>query len=220
MLQAQIAALQADLKATKGLIQAWRNGYEVPTTLPPHRTIDHRIHLLPNTKPVNVRPYRYPHYQKVEMEKLVKEMMEQGKGVKMDPKKVAAVIEWPVPITQQHIRGFLGLAGYYRWFIKKFATVAAPLSRLLQKQGFQWGDMENKAFQDLKARLSEAPILGLPNFEDMFIVEADASNVGIGTMLIQNGKPLSYFSRQLGPRIRVAATYQKELFAIVEAVDK
>ncbi|GKC32479.1 ty3-gypsy retrotransposon protein [Tanacetum coccineum] len=143
-----------------------------------------------------------------------------GKGVKMDPNKVAAVMEWHVPTMQRHIRGFLGLAGYYRRFIKKFATVAAQLSRFLQKQGFKWGDMENKAFQDLKARLSEAPILGLPNFEDMFIVEVDASYVGIGAVLIQNEKPLSYFSRKLGPRMRVAATYQKELFAIVEAAYK
>nr|GEW61148.1 hypothetical protein [Tanacetum cinerariifolium] len=74
--------------------------------------------------------------------------------------------------------GLLELAGYYRRFIKNFATVAAPLSHLLQKQCLQWGDMKNKAFQDLKARLSEASILGLPDFEDMFIVEADASYVG------------------------------------------
>ncbi|GJR96132.1 ty3-gypsy retrotransposon protein, partial [Tanacetum coccineum] len=121
--------------------------FQVPTTLPLHRTIDHRIHLLPNTKLVNVRPYRYPHYQKGEMEKLVKEMMEQeikvyvrsydaqifraGKGVKVDPKKVAAVVEWHVPTTQRKIRELLGLAGYYRRFIKNFATVAAPLSRLI-----------------------------------------------------------------------------------------
>ncbi|GKD74956.1 ty3-gypsy retrotransposon protein [Tanacetum coccineum] len=69
-------------------------------------------------------------------------------------------------------------------------------------------------------RLSEAPILGLPSFENMLIVEADASDVGIGAVIMQNGKPLSYFSRRLGPRMRLAATYQKELFAIVEAVYK
>ncbi|GJT02811.1 retrotransposon-related protein [Tanacetum coccineum] len=235
--------------------------FQVPTTLPPHRTIDHINHLLPNTKPVNVRPYSYPHYQKGKMEKLVKEMMEQGfirfsqssflspvllvkkkdgsyrfcvdyralnevtikdkfpiptademfdelggadiftkldlhagKGVKMNPKKVMAVMEWPVPKTQRQICGFLGLTGYYRRFIKNFAIVAVPLS--------------------------QAPILVLPNFEDMFIVEADASNVGISAVLMQNGKPLSYFSRKLGPLMRLAATYQKELFAVVEAVYK
>ncbi|GJZ64672.1 ty3-gypsy retrotransposon protein [Tanacetum coccineum] len=129
-------------------------------------------------------------------------------------------MECHVPTTKRHIRGFLGLARYYRRFIKDFATVAAPLSRLLQKHGFQWGDMENKAFKDLKARLSEASILGLPNFEDMFIVEADASDVGIGAVLMQNGKPLSYFSRKLGPRMCLVATFQKELFAIVKAVYK
>ncbi|GJS07496.1 retrotransposon-related protein [Tanacetum coccineum] len=310
------------------LLARFSSLFQEPTTLAPHRIIDHRIYFLPNTKPVNVCPYRYHHYQKSKMEKRVTKMMEQGiirfsqssfsspillvkkkdesyrfcvdywalnevtikdkflipiademfdelgganiftkldlcalyhqirvherdvyktafrthdrnyeflvmpfgltnapstfqatinrlfspylhkfvivffdgKGVKMDPKKVAAVMEWPVPTMQRHIRGFLRLAGYYRRFIKKFATVAAPLSHFLQKQAFQWGDMENKAFQDLKARLSEAPILGLPNFEDMFIVEVDASYVGIGAVLIQNEKPLSYSSqRNLGP---------------------
>ncbi|GJZ40818.1 ty3-gypsy retrotransposon protein [Tanacetum coccineum] len=117
-------------------------------------------------------------------------------------------------------KGVLGLAGYYRRFIKDYATIAAPLSSLLQKKGFKWGELEKQAFDDLKTRLSDAPILGLPNFVEMFVVEADASAVGIGDVLMQKGHPLCYFSRKLGPRMRVAATYQKELFAIVEAVYK
>ncbi|PWA71682.1 hypothetical protein CTI12_AA283380 [Artemisia annua] len=138
----------------------------------------------------------------------------------MDPKKVAAVRDWPVPKTQRQVRGFLGLAWYYRRFVKGYATMAAPLTDLLQKDGFKWDERESTAFEVLKQQLSTAPILGLPNFDQTFIVETDASSDGIGAVLVQNNQPICYFSRKLGPRMRVAATYQKELFAIVEAVYK
>ncbi|GJU81685.1 ty3-gypsy retrotransposon protein [Tanacetum coccineum] len=78
--------------------------------------------------------------------------------------------------TQHHVRGFLGLAGYYRRFIKYYASIAAPLSCLLQKDGFKWGTVEAAAFDALKHQLSHAPILGLPNFDDTFVVEADTSS--------------------------------------------
>ncbi|GJU69178.1 ty3-gypsy retrotransposon protein [Tanacetum coccineum] len=115
-----------------------------------------------------------------------------GKVVEMDSKKIAAIVDWPVPTNQQQIRGF--------WDLR--------------------GELENKASEDLKARITCAPILGLLNFEEMFVVEADASTVGIGAVLMQKGHPFSYFSRKLGPRMHLAATYQKELLAIVEVVYK
>ncbi|GKB46710.1 ty3-gypsy retrotransposon protein [Tanacetum coccineum] len=102
----------------------------------------------------------------------------------------------------------------------RFTSVAAPLTDLLKHEGFKWGDAEAQAFETLKQQLSHAPLLNLPNFEQVFVVEADASGDGIGAVLMQGNRPISYFSRKLGPRMRVAATYQKELFAIVEAVYK
>ncbi|GJS49281.1 ty3-gypsy retrotransposon protein [Tanacetum coccineum] len=143
-----------------------------------------------------------------------------GRGVEMDPKKVAAIVNWPVPKTQRQVRGFLGLAGYYRRFIKDYASIAGPLSNLLQKDAFKWGAVEVATFEALKHHLSHAPILGLPNFDETFIVETDASATGIGAVLLQKEQPLSFFSRKLGPRMRIAATYEKELFAIVEAIYK
>lgn len=138
----------------------------------------------------------------------------------MDPNKVEAVTTWPVPKTQKQVRSFLGLAGYYRRFIKGYATIAAPLSDLLQKDGFRWGEKEASAFAALKHHLTVAPILGLPDFEDTFVVETDASGEGIGAVLLQKGRSICFFSRKLGVRMKSAATYQKELYAIVEAVYK
>ncbi|GJT16062.1 ty3-gypsy retrotransposon protein [Tanacetum coccineum] len=229
--------------ALEPLLVRFESLFQVPTTLLPHQSIDHLIHLYPNTKPVNVRPYLYPHYQKGEMEILVGEMLSQGiirvshspfsSPVLLVKKKhgsyhfsvdyqalneVTVKDKFLIP-TADEMFDELG-AGYYRRFIKDYATVAAPLSDLLQKHGFKWEELESKAFNELKDKLTNAPILGLPDFNDTFVIKADTSAVGIGAVLLQRGRPLGYFSRKLGPRMRVAATYQKELFAIVETVYK
>nr|GEV67525.1 hypothetical protein [Tanacetum cinerariifolium] len=141
------------------------------------------------------------------------------RGVEVDSKKVADVRGWPVPTTPQQVRAFLGLAGYYRRFIRGYATTADLLTNLLRKGEFKWGE-PNKAFEDLKVQLSTTPMLSLPNFEKIFIIETDAANEGIGAVLLQEGRLICYFSRRLGPGMRAATTYEKELVAIVETVFK
>ena len=80
-------------------------------------------------------------------------------GVAMDSSKVDGVTDWPTPCTVRALRGFLGLAGYYRRFIQDYGTIAAPLTRLLRKDGFSWSAEADKAFADLKTALTTTPVL-------------------------------------------------------------
>jgi len=104
-------------------------------------------------------------------------------GVETDPKKIEAIANWPEPQNQKDVRSFLGLTGYYRRFIRGYATISRALSDLLKKDGFQWNYETAKAFQALKQALMTAPVLSLPNFELQFEVETDASNHGLGAVL-------------------------------------
>nr|GEV93839.1 hypothetical protein [Tanacetum cinerariifolium] len=98
-----------------------------------------------------------------------------GDWVRIDPNKIKVVREWPEPTTQLQVRGFLGHAGYYRRFIKGYATTMAPLTDLLRKDGFKWGVQKAPAIEELKQWLSTTPVLGLSEFNEVFVVEADAS---------------------------------------------
>ena len=122
--------------------------------------------------------------------------------------------------TLKHLRGFLGLTGYYRRFIHGYASIAASLTDLLRKDAFNWTPEVTVAFDALKSAMVAAPVLRLPDFNETFVIETDASNVGIGAVLMQAGHPISYFSKKLGPRLQASSTYLKELHAIAEAVHK
>jgi hypothetical protein len=106
-------------------------------------------------------------------------------GVAMDEAKVEAVKSWPQPRSARGLRGFLGLAGYYRRFIQDFGTIAAPLTQLLRKDAFCWSDEASAAFTVLKTALSTAPVLHLPDFSRAFMVDCDASGSGFGVVLHQ-----------------------------------
>jgi hypothetical protein len=130
-----------------------------------------------------------------------------AKGVGPDPAKISAMLDWPQPKNVKQLRGFLGLTGFYRKFVQNYATLAAPLTALLKRDSFIWSESAQKAFDSLKVAMSEAPVLGLPNFAERFILETDASGSGMGVVLIQNSHPICYFSKQFCPRMLQASTY-------------
>ena len=104
-------------------------------------------------------------------------------GVAMDGDKVAAVTAWPQPRSVRSLRRFLVLAGYYRRFIKDFGNLAAPLMQLLKKEAFLWTEAATSAFEALKRALSSAPVLHMPDFDQPFLVDCDASGTGFGAVL-------------------------------------
>ena len=144
-----------------------------------------------------------------------------SEGVSTDPSKIAAVQQWITPTNVKQLRGFLGLSGYYRKFIQGYGVLSRPLSDLLKKNvPFIWTPTHQAAFDSLKQALISAPVLQMPDFSRAFTIEIDASDVGIGAVLTQQGHPIAYLSKALGPRARAMSTYEKECMAILLAVDK
>ena len=141
-------------------------------------------------------------------------------GVAVDPFKIGAMQNWPTSRNIKLLHGFLGLTGYYRKFMKNYGKINAPITSLLEKDVFQWLDRASAAFDKLKAAMTTTPVLTLPYFNRPFIIEADASGVGIGAILMQDGRPLAYTSKALSPSHQNKSTYDKEMLAIVRAATR
>jgi len=102
-------------------------------------------------------------------------------------------------MTVKQLKGFLGLASYYRKFIKNYGAIAKPLTYLLKKDNFRWTKLALTSFQQLKHVLSTAPVLQLPDFNKPFLVECDASSIGFGAVLHQGDGPIAFFNRMIAP---------------------
>ncbi|GJX28176.1 putative reverse transcriptase domain-containing protein, partial [Tanacetum coccineum] len=133
-------------------------------------------------------------------------------GIHVDPSKIEVVKNWKAPRTPSDVRSFLGLVGYYRRFIKNFSKIAKSLTILTQKiKTFDWGEEQERAFQTLKDKLCNAPVLALPDRPKDFVVYCDASVLGLGCVLMQRGKVIAYTSRQLKIHKKNYTTHELEL---------
>ena len=121
-------------------------------------------------------------------------------GLSVDPAKNEAVTEWQSPSNVKEVRSFLGLAGYYRKFVEGFSSIARPMTQLLKKdKKFEWTPKCEESFQELKKRLTTAPVLATPDIHKEFVIYCDASRTGLGGVLMQEGRVVAYLSRQLRP---------------------
>ncbi|KAD3067002.1 hypothetical protein E3N88_34882 [Mikania micrantha] len=140
-------------------------------------------------------------------------------GILVDPSKVETVMKWNPPKTPTKIRSFLGLAGYYRRFIQDFSKITTPLTKLTKKDAkIVWGAEQQSAFDELKKRLTQTPVLALPEGNEDLIVYSDASYLGLGCVLMQRGKVVAYASRKLKPHEANYPTHDLELAAVVFAL--
>ncbi|WVZ15409.1 hypothetical protein V8G54_012975 [Vigna mungo] len=129
-----------------------------------------------------------------------------GEGIKADPSKIEAMVAWPEPKDIRSLRGFLGLTGYYRRFVRNYGMIAKPLTQLLKKNGFLWSVEAKSAFNELKSAMTSLPTLAMPDFDLSFVIETDA--------------PPTFISQALSEKAKARSVYERELMAIVLAVQK
>jgi hypothetical protein len=140
-------------------------------------------------------------------------------GISVDPAKVEDVLKWEPRRTVKEIRSFLGLAGYYQWFIEGFSKIVKPLTTLLEKdREFKWTDACQDSFEELKRRLTTAPVLVMPELQMGFDIYCHASRQGLGCVLMREGHVIAYASRQLRKHEQNYPTHDLELAAMVHAL--
>ena len=139
-----------------------------------------------------------------------------AEGISVDPQKIEAIVDWKPPTNVTEVRSFLGLAGYYRKFVEGFSKIATPLTKLTRKEEkFIWSEACQNSFDELKQRLTTAPVLTLPSGSEGFTVYCDASRQGLGCVLMQHDRVIAYASRQLKKHEVNYPTHDLELAAIV-----
>ncbi|CAA0816696.1 Uncharacterized mitochondrial protein AtMg00860, partial [Striga hermonthica] len=142
-----------------------------------------------------------------------------ARGIEVNPSKIEAVSKWDTPRSAADVRSLLGLAGYYRRFIEGFSKIAQPLTNLMKKAvRFDWSQKCEESFQELKRRLTTAHVLSIPDPTLEFTIYSDASKMGLGCVLMQQGRVVAYASRQRKPHEQNYPTHDLELAAVVHAL--
>ena len=148
-----------------------------------------------------------------------------GKGqIQIKQEKIKAVNKWKMPTRVKDVENFLGFANFYRHFIQNFSHTTKPLNKLKGKKEWKWKEKHQRAFEELKEKITSQPVLALPRREGKFRVETDASGHAIGGVLSQEQegkwKPIAFLSRTIQPVERNYEIYDKKLLAIVKALTK
>ena len=121
-------------------------------------------------------------------------------GVRPDPKKVAMIVAWPVPADLTALRSFLGLAMFYRKYVWKYSHIATPLTDMTQKNKFgEWIELQQASFDKLKQAIAECVTLKIVDLQKPYVVETDASDIVVGAVLMQEGRPVAFESKKLNP---------------------
>ena len=139
-------------------------------------------------------------------------------GIAVDPTKTTAIRDWPTPQSLFDIRSFHGLAQFYRRFIRNLSSLASPLTNLFRQNQFEWTPAAERTFLQLKIALTTASVLRLPDFSKLFDVATDTSGTGVGPVLSQDSHPVSYFSEKLNDAKGRYSNYDRELFAVIQAL--
>jgi hypothetical protein len=143
-----------------------------------------------------------------------------AQGIEMDEEKLKVIRDWPAPKLVSEVRSFHGLASFYRRFVKDFSTIAAPLNEVVKKLvGFKGGEGQELTVVLLQKKLCFAPVLALPDFMKAFKIKCDASGMGISVVLMQDQILIAYFSENLSGATLNYPTYDKELYALVRALE-